>query len=827
MTLFWGEPWFLVLLPVAALHAAAFRARRRAFSPAARLVLATLAIVALARPYLAVTPSSARGPQDAALLVIKDATRGLDERQRDELGHLVDMWVREEGPAAHLVFEATDSLWQTAQLANASLPPNIGRRFLLLTDGNIPPAEREALTRFVLRTRHPVDCQPFPLVPPGRSTIERISLQKDVLRLGDTLIADVHLWGSSGELDLSIYVGEERIFNGPVDLRGYPETLRITHKVRTSGVSTVRAELGGVGGRKAENRTLSVPFLVQDSPRALLLTQSREDARFLISSLEKDFWRVATISPVDFPANSHKLRGYQALIFYDTPPILSEAQCSAIAEFVEERGGGLVFVAGSKAFSVGAYAGTPIARLLPVTPRIPKQAEKLRVALVLVLDTSGSMAEPAGTRSKLDLVRDAARAAAELLKPDLDEFGVLAFAGRAQWVVPLQKLRDARSASARLSRLRPGGETQLLPGLVKAHLALKDSDARIRHALIMTDGRTAGARESFLRAADQLRDDGVTASCVAVGPNANRALLQEIAERSTGQYYVADSVEELPQIFTQDIQRHARSGLVEEPAQVLLMPGAPFNWSLFVDTPPLLGHLASRPKLEAVVVLKTDDGLPLLAHAPRGLGRVTFFASDAGDRYARLWINRWASFAAFWAQVVRMTSAQEPLAFTSRHVQGLTGPGALLETPTPSVLSGVSEIRFSSPDGTYALPAGDLIPLSRGVFWLPLRSALGASVSLVALAGGPTSGTAILRSAASHAEREAAPDHHFLDHLEALSRRRPAPSAHAAPPPPAPIYPRIYALSSALLALAVLVLLLDSAHQAFAALWSARDNRNH
>jgi len=826
MTFFWGEPWFLVLLPVAALHAAVFRARRGTFSPAARLLLATLGVVALARPYLAVTPSDARGSEDAALLVIKDATRSLDEDQRNELDHLLDTWVSRERPSSHRVFEARDSLWQSAQRANASLPPSIERRFLFLTDGNAPPTEPEALTRFVLRSRHRVDCQPLSLARPGGTAIERISLQREVLRLGDTLIADVHLSGSAGESGLSVYAGEERIFSGPVSLEGSSATRRFNHKVKTAGRSALRAELGSPGDQKTANRALSVPFLVQDCPQALLLTQSPEDARFLVSALKQDFWQVASASPVDFPANSRDLRDYQALILYDLPPILGEAQYSAIAEYVEDQGGGLVFVAGPKAFSVGAYADTPIARLLPVTPYIPKQSEKLRVALVLVLDTSGSMAEPVGARSKLDLVRDAARAAAELLKPDLDEFGVIAFAGRAQWVVPLQTLRDARAASSQLSRLRPGGETQLLPGLVKAHLALRDRGARIRHALIMSDGRTAEARESLLRVSDQLRDDGITASCVAVGANANRALLREIAERSTGQYYAADSVEELPQIFTQDIQRHARSGLVEEPTPVIPARGSPFGRSFFTDTPPLLGHLASQPKPEAIMVLKTEDGLPLLTYAPRGLGRVTFFASDAGDRYARLWVSRWESFAAFWAQVVRMTSAQEPLGFTCRRLAGLTGPGALLEAFAPSTRSGVTEIQFFSPAGTQAFPASDLVPLSRGLFWLPLRSALEASVLLVSLAGAPAGGVAILRDAEPYLGRDATPDLHFLDRLETLSRRAQAPSSlNASPPPPAPTYPRIWALSSAILALAVLVLLLDRVRQSLTFMLGARATR--
>ncbi len=43
---------------------------------------------------------------------------------------------------------------------------------------------------------------------------------------------------------------------------------------------------------------------------------------------------------------------------------------------------------------------------------------------------------------------------------------------------------------------------------------------------------------------------------------------------------------------------------------------------------------------------------PVLAHWTYGLGRSVAFTSDAGRRWAKAWPD-WASYAAFWSQVIR------------------------------------------------------------------------------------------------------------------------------------------------------------------------------
>ena len=70
---------------------------------------------------------------------------------------------------------------------------------------------------------------------------------------------------------------------------------------------------------------------------------------------------------LEFPRTREELFGYRALILgsieasYFTPD-----QLRMIADFVSERGGGLLMLGGQRSYAEGGYAGTPVADVLPV-----------------------------------------------------------------------------------------------------------------------------------------------------------------------------------------------------------------------------------------------------------------------------------------------------------------------------------------------------------------------------------------------------------------------------------------------------------------------------
>jgi uncharacterized membrane protein len=68
-----------------------------------------------------------------------------------------------------------------------------------------------------------------------------------------------------------------------------------------------------------------------------------------------------------FPTTREELFGYRALILGSIEAShFTHEQLRMIAEFVSERGGGLLMLGGRHAFAEGGYAGTPVADVLPV-----------------------------------------------------------------------------------------------------------------------------------------------------------------------------------------------------------------------------------------------------------------------------------------------------------------------------------------------------------------------------------------------------------------------------------------------------------------------------
>ena len=173
--------------------------------------------------------------------------------------------------------------------------------------------------------------------------------------------------------------------------------------------------------------------------------------------------------------------------------------------------------------------------------------------------------------------------------------------------------------------------------------------------IVLTDGQTEGT--GYQELAAQIHNEGMTISTVAVGGDADTALLQAMAAAGGGQFYATFDPANLPRIFTQDAMTHIGRLISEEsftPRQSERHPmlaGCPME-----QAPALLGYVKTHRKATAQVPLVTDQADPLLAHWQFGLGKVTAFTSDAKSRWAALWIAGWPAYGQFWAQVLRETA---------------------------------------------------------------------------------------------------------------------------------------------------------------------------
>ena len=155
--------------------------------------------------------------------------------------------------------------------------------------------------------------------------------------------------------------------------------------------------------------------------------------------------------------------------------------------------------------------------------------------------------------AKIEICKSAAAATAEMLKRK-DEIGVVAFYSAARWIVPLTRASNKADIGARIATLTAGGGTNIYPGMSAAYEAVRSAKARVKHMIILSDGRTGGGGYEQLAASAQEAE--ITVSTVGVGHGADNRLLGAIATAGGGKHYATSDPSNIPRIFTQDAATH-------------------------------------------------------------------------------------------------------------------------------------------------------------------------------------------------------------------------------------------------------------------------------
>jgi uncharacterized membrane protein len=684
----WANPWVLALAPpLAAFIWWAGRRSLHPMSPRRRRLLLVVRSTCVALALLALAgPALRRSTSDRATIFVMDHSRsqgaaGMQaayERANElalglpggtHVGFVSageSTVVRAMPTRSHKRAEPDESLLEkggaqtdlasAVALARGLFPPGAARRLVLVTDGvetrgDLESAAREAAVSGIVIDAVPVAGAPRPDVRVVKLVSSRSRLHEGA---SVTLTAEVEssLAGS----------GSIRIFENGIEVESRELTLAVGERKGISFRRTptdrnlytylVRVE-GFEGDAIPENDSALALVDVRGRPTALYIEGEPGEAAYLVDAMEREGISLHVRPPEAIPETLQELAGYDAVIISDVPaPKITARAMSLLRDYVELLGGGFLMIGGENSFGVGGYYRTPVEDVLPVKMKSPDVEERASVALALVLDRSGSMGG-----QKIEICKSAAIATAELLTPR-DYLGVVAFDSRPTWIVPMTRLTSRARIAGQIATISSGGGTCIYPAMATARQALAGVSAKVKHMIVLTDGRTSGAGYETLSA--QLRSEGVTVSTVGVGASAASQLLQAMAAAGGGQFYFTSDPTTIPRIFTQDTMVHMGRLIREEPFKPRQVERHPMlkGWRA-AGAPSLLGYVKTTRKATAQVPLVTDIGDPLLAHWRFGLGKVTAFTSDCKSRWSALWITGWEGYSQFWAQVIRET-AREP-----------------------------------------------------------------------------------------------------------------------------------------------------------------------
>lgn len=496
-------------------------------------------------------------------------------------------------------------------------------------------------------TLHVVDATPLREV---RDAVAADLLFSNTYFKGDALEVTALVYASTAmPADVRILLDDQLVEDRRVELPEGWSSYVTTLELDRDGTVALTLEVAAEGDEVVANDRRTALLEVRNGPRVTVYASDLARARAFADALELRGLRVDVKGPHAVGTTPYAFAGNDAVVLMDVAAIeLARSQQEALAGWVREHGGGLALLGGERSFGPGGYLETPLDELSPLSAKISRDAPA--VAMLFVLDRSGSMQQLVDGVSRLDIAKEATLAATALLGEG-SEIAVVVFDEEARLLLPFTAAADRGRIAAALAPLVPGGGTALYPGLALAAEVLATTDASSKHVVVMTDGLSQpGDIDSVV---ERLVSQEATVSAIAIGTGADVERVRNIARIGKGTAHTTTDFRALPSILAQEAMLLAGDPVVREPvvpartsAAASLMDGMPDEF------PELTGLVETTPKVAATVLLEDHDGRPVLAAWRYGAGRVIAYTSQGVGPWSTAWSES-EDFAGWWAQWLR------------------------------------------------------------------------------------------------------------------------------------------------------------------------------
>lgn len=400
--------------------------------------------------------------------------------------------------------------------------------------------------------------------------------------------------------------------------------------------------------RFVENNKYAVTVAVPGRPSVLYIEGDQGHGNYLTNALVAQEFEVDLRGPDGIPSSLKEIERYDFVIVSDvSADRVSYSQQDLLESYVKDLGGGFLMAGGQNSFGLGGWRHTKLEKILPVRMDAEKKKDQPSIALCLVIDRSGSM-----SGQKIEMAKEAAKATAEILSPD-DYIEVIAFDSQPTRLVRMQSARNRMRILSDISRLAPNGGTDIFPAIQMANEDLALIAAKRKHMILLSDGEApiGGIKEMV----QEMVSEGMTASAVALGEDADKNLMKLVAETGGGRFYFVKDPNALPRIFTKETELVSKSSAIDEYFQPTMVTRSDFLRGIDVEGSPYLhGYVATqlKPPPAQLVLTPGDHEEPLLARWRVGLGWTLAWTSDVKNLWAAEWL-RWAQYPQFWGQLIR------------------------------------------------------------------------------------------------------------------------------------------------------------------------------
>ena len=436
---------------------------------------------------------------------------------------------------------------------------------------------------------------------------------------------------------------------------------------RKEGILTVEIKANFKADAHEENNSSATTINVLSTPKIAWVTSDTAPIRSLINELTSKGLNISLSKPDGLPASVEELQSYKIIVLDNLLSFtLTPEQMKGIIEFVKQ-GGGLIFVGGKNAYTLGGYKNSPLEPIFPVKLEAPPRPSRDPILMLIIMDSSGSMRDPISSKSSITsmmLAQEAAIRTVETLNLE-DYLGLISFATNVYWRVDVQEIHDGvnlRRTQDIISKMSGFGSTYMLQAIVEAkHYFMKNTSPLPTHKyiLLLSDGKsTDGTLDGFIQYADELNEKfEIKISTIALGSAADQVVMSEIAKHGKGRYYEVLDPNQLPKIMISE-SKAARAENVQDGDTSLKIniPQHPILYGLSGSQLPIVtsyNALSSKAEIGAEDILVSESyGDPLLSAWQYGLGRVVTWMSTSTLDWLKSWSSKDVELA-FWTQILK------------------------------------------------------------------------------------------------------------------------------------------------------------------------------
>lgn len=453
---------------------------------------------------------------------------------------------------------------------------------------------------------------------------------------------------------LHLYSGRNKVGEQQVQLQKGINKYVFRDKADVGGFKNFRVVVEPEKDKEIKNNEASTFTNVISKPNILVIHENESESAELVKMLQASSMDYTVVNAKGAPRSLQEMTTYKTIITCNvSADSLNDGFLNSLESYVKDFGGGFIATGGDNSFALGGYSRTSLEKVLPVYMEMKGKKEVPKMAMILIIDKSGSMTEGMAGVSKVDMAKEAAIRSLESLRPNKDEIGVIAFDDNYSWVVSRRVIENLEQIEEDIATIRADGGTSILPALEAGYKSLKDSDAKLKHIILLTDGQSDNAgKDKLLK---EINEANITVSTVAVGKDADLALLKEISDTCGGRQYITDEYTNIPRIFSKETFMAARSYLNnKEFTPIVASDHSILKVVADNGFPTLLGYVGASQKETARVLLKSDEDDPILTVWQYGLGKTAAWNSDISGKWSANYIS-WKNNLKLWQNIINFT----------------------------------------------------------------------------------------------------------------------------------------------------------------------------